>query len=391
MSKTGNPMTDKNNQLIVITGAKGSGKTSLALSYLPPSKIGRLAVIDNENSANNFRQNLMDMGKDFGLYINTMERFKNLPGDDDLMSRIAKGTAPWAGANEQSAFVDYFKYIIAQINQIPLNKYDALVIDTGEKLESGMAAYVEANKKVFGITDTAYGKIWSNGVFPLYANLIQGIYDRGISTVILNFHLKNVWENKRPVPGKVSHSGKKILYQLSSLMIWLVNDGRNPNGEPAGLVLKERLGKVGITEDDEWAIKTMLPPRLPVATWKEIRRYMQEGYDIRNPKSTEIRNDQENDMISELLNDKQMSLMLEDARAEREQNAIAMADAGLLPTQSQETMTIGGESEAPMTKTKLIETWVKSGKGTVPALLKVLREKGIGDENLAERWNEVME
>lgn len=391
MTKVGNPITDKNNQLVVITGAKGSGKTSLALSYLPPSKVGRLAVIDNENSANNFRQNLMDMGKDFGLYLNTMERFKNLPGDDDLLSRISVGKMPWAGTSEQNAFTDYFKYIVEQINQIPVGKYDCLVIDTGEKLESGMSAYVESNKKVFGITDTGYGKIWSNGVFPLYANLIQGIYDRGISTVIMNFHLKNVWQDRRPVAGKVSHSGKKILYQLSSLMIWLVNDGRNPNGEPAGLILKERMGKVGITEDDEWEIKTMLPPRLPVATWKEIRRYMAEGYDIRNPKSTEVRNDAENDMISELLNDKQMALMLEDAKIEREQNAIAMADAGLLPTQSTETVTIGGESEAPMTKTRLIETWVKSGKGTVPALLAALRNKGIGDENLAERWQEVME
>ena len=86
-------------------------------------------------------------------------------------------------------FVDYYNYVLGEINQIPRNKYELLVVDTGEKLEAGMAAYVDANKKLLGVTNTSYGRLWTEGVFPLYENLIQAIYDRGISTVILTFHL----------------------------------------------------------------------------------------------------------------------------------------------------------------------------------------------------------
>ena len=388
-TKQGAPMTQPTKQLIVITGPRGVGKSTLAATYLPPSKIERVVVIDNENSMNNFRQNLIRLGKDFGKYINTLERFKHkLPASDDLLNRIDKGNMPWTDANERSAFIDYYKHVLGEISELPAGKYDTLIVDTGERLEAGMAAYVEANKSKFGITDTGYGKLWINGVYPLYTYLLQGLWDRGISTVILTFHLKNVWEGKRPIPGKVTHAGKKLLYYLSSLMLWLVNDNRNPNGEPAGLVLKERMGRVE-TDGDDWNIKTMLPPRIPVCDWKHIRQYLETGYDIINPGPTEVRSEKETEMISELMTDAQIRLMLADAEIEREQNAIQMAESGLIPVVEQEKIEIGQNGDIPQTKAQAITKWKSLGK-PLPALLSKLREKGIREEQIAERWDEVI-
>lgn len=387
--KQGEPLTLSTNQLVIITGARGTGKTTLAATYLPPSQIGKVVYIDNENSANNFRRNLFALGKDFGYYVSTMERFANMPTDNDLLDRIAKGDAPWVGKNEQSMFVDFFLYLMEEIKKIARDKYKVLVVDTGERLEAGMAAFVEANKRRFGVTDTSYGKLWTNGVYPLYTHLLQGVWDRGIDTVILTFHLKNVWENKRPVPGKVTHAGKKLLYYLSSLMIWLVNDSRNPNGEPAGLVLKERLGHVGI-KGDAWDIKTMLPPRVPICTWANINDYLEKGYDVAHPQPEEMVSSDEHNMISELLNDTQIRLMLEDAAIEREENAIQMAQAGLLPTMETESVEISdnGDSDLPHSKPDAIIKWMTMGR-LVPELLAKLREKEIGDDQIADRWGEV--
>lgn len=388
--KEGQPMTTANpNQLFVFTGPRGSGKTTLALTYLPPSQLDKVVVIDSENSANSFRQAINKQNKDFGLYINLLERFKDkLPTDDDLLKRISNGNIPWSDGKEQGMFIDLYQHILERVNQIPHGKYKYLVIDTGEKLEAGIAAYAELNKKKLGITDTAYGKLWVNGVFPLYQYLLQGIWDRGIETISINFHLKNVWEGKRPVPGKTTHGGKKILYYLSSLMVWLVNDSRNPSGAPAGLVLKERMGKVGIA-NDEWDIKTMIPPRIPNCTWKDINRYLKDGFNNASPNEREIMSASEREMISELLTDAQVRLMLADIETEREQNAIAMAEAGILPTTEVSTMTTEEVSDLPTTRSEAIVRWKSMGK-PVGTLLKKLNERGIADDQIAGNWEQLI-
>ncbi len=393
MNKQGDPIQHSRQRLFVFTGPRGSGKTTLACEELPPSQIDKMVYVDFENSGNNFREKINRRGKDFGLYINTLERFgHSLPSNDDLLARIDRGDAPWVGGKEQNMFIDFFKYTIAEVNQIPNNKYKTVVFDTGEKLEAGMAAYVEANKRKFGVTDTGYGRLWTVGVYPLYQHILQGLWDRGIDTVILNFHLKNVWEGKRPVPGKVTHAGKKLLYYLSSLMIWLVNDSRNPHKEPAGLVLKERLGDVDINEkEDRWINKTMLPPRIPTCDWDHINDYLKKGYNYANPDPREIPTDAERDMISELLNDIQIRLMLEDMALEREQNTIALAEAGILPTMQEETVTISGDDESggPKTKAEAIIRWKSVGR-PLPELLKKFKERGVTDENLAEHWESMV-
>lgn len=393
-TKQGNPIQHNNNQLVTATGAKGTGKTTFLCEFLRPSEINLAVYIDNENSGNRFREQINSRGADFGKYINTMEQFTKLPTDNDLLDRIANNKVPWASDTEKHTLVDFFKYFLGEIAQVPRSKYKSFIIDTGEHVEAGMAAYVDVNKKQFGVTND--WTLWTMGVYPLYRFILQGIWDRGIPNILMGFHIKDAAEgwgkSYRKIPGKVKPSGKPILKQLSSLMVWLVNDSRNPNGEPAALVLKERMGLVDIDKErDEWINKTMIPKRLPICTWEEIRRYLKEGYNISNPKSTEIPSDAEMDMISELLNDAQTRLMIEGAKIEQQEQLIMLSESGLLPMSAAiEPIKISdNESQTPKTKVEAIVRWKSVGR-SLPELLKKFRERGVTDDNLAEHWGSMV-
>jgi hypothetical protein len=127
----------------------------------------------------------------------------------------------------------------------------------------------------------------------------------------MSSHLKTPWHDKKPIPGKVAPSGKSLLYKISSLMLWLVNEPNNMDGAPAGLVLKERLGQLEINkETDEWEPRRMLPRRIPHCTWNDIHRYLVEGCDLSSPAEGEMMSESEKEMISELLTNEQMRLMI---------------------------------------------------------------------------------
>lgn len=319
------------NELVIITGARNTGKSLLAATYLPPDKVGRVYVHDSENSMNRVLVGQEKSGHKFGRYVDLKARFSDLPGEDDLLDRINAGELPWVSQGAKSNLVDYYQYILNDIaTNLTPGKYDVYIHDTLEKFEAGMAAWVESNKRLAGVTSTAYGKLWSEGIFVLYENLLTSLYSRGVKTVILCSHLKTPWHDKRPVMGKVVPSGKKILYRLSSLMLWLVNDRRNSDGAPAGLVLKERMGDLAVV-DGKWQIRRMLPRRIPHCEWEDIRRYLREGTDFDNPAPGEAMSQAEKAMISELLTDEQMQLMIlaaEQDLAEAQQQSVLTGSGG---------------------------------------------------------------
>ena len=309
------------NEVIVVTGARGTGKSTLAGTFLPPSKIDKTYVHDSENSMNNIVAHLAANDLAFGHYVDLKARFSNLPSDDDLLAHINAGRLPWISERAKSSLADYYLYILDDLaRNLTPGRYSLYVHDTLEKLEAGMVAWVETNRKQAGVTTLAFGKLWTTGVYPLYEHFLSSIFGRGVETIILCSHLKNPWSGNRPVVGKVAPSGKKILYKLSSLMLWLVNDRRNADGTPAALVLKERMGQLTPNpNEDSWLPKRMLPERIPHCTWMDIRRYLSEGCNLSNPAEGESMTEAEKDMISELLTDEQMRLMILDAEKELEE------------------------------------------------------------------------
>lgn len=364
-------------QIIVITSAKGTGKSIAAATFLPPDRLDEVFVHDSERSMNRIIQGHKSLGKSFGYYNNLDSRFSDLPTDDDLLSRINKGNLPWVDTKQRNAMIDYYEYILDDIDKnLTRGKYSVYIHDTLEKLESGMAAWVEANKRESGVRSTAFGKLWTEGVYPLYQNLCEAIFDRGVRTIILTSHLKNPWIDNKPVVNKVVPSGKKILYKLSALMLWLVNEPKNPNGEPAAIILKERMVKMKV-EDGKWKPKRVIPPRIPLFNWDMLNEYIdKELYDANNPAEGETLSDDEKDMISEMLNDKQMELML---LAQKEATYEAKAQSGMLGTAETKDFN-------PATNKPVEEDDIAPGlrEGAIPAALRLAIENGKGNVEIKQ-------
>ena len=199
---------------------------------------------------------------------------------------------------------------------------------------------MDNNTRLAGVSSKAHGRFWTEGVYPLYEQFIGAIHARGVERIILNSHLKTPWEDNRPVPGKVAPAGKKLLYRMSSLMLWLVNDFGNADGAPAGLVLKERLGQLMPDEDGVWRTKRMLPRRIPHCTWVDVNRYLKEGCDLADPAPGEMPSGSEMDMISELLSDAQMQLMI--LAAEKDLEELRQES---MPMLGGEGFSVGGKQE----------------------------------------------
>jgi septum formation inhibitor-activating ATPase MinD len=164
-------------QLIVITGSKGSGKSTAAATIAPPSEADKVFVIDTENSMSDIVDQIQ-----FGQYVRAYERMKL---DATMLESIAKGDLPWVSDSQRGAMADYYHWFITMLkDRLVEDKYKYLVIDTVEPLEMAFTAAIQANPKAFGWSGSkAYGKIETEGVRPLYEHLFEAIYARGIETI----------------------------------------------------------------------------------------------------------------------------------------------------------------------------------------------------------------
>jgi len=360
------------NDLIVITGARNTGKSFAAATYLHPSEIGAAFVHDSEKSMNRVNERLTAKGLSFGHYGDLNARFSDLPGDDDLLSRISKGQLPWVDKQQKSSLIAYYEYILHDLDT-NLHGHRVYVHDTIEKLEAGMAAWVEEHKKQSGVTRLAFGGLWTQGVYPLYEHFVASIFGRGVETIIFTSHLKTPWVDKRPVVGKVAPAGKPLLYKLSSLFLWLVSDRTNNDGAPAGLVLKERMGDLVPDENDEWVISRMLPERIPHCTWKDIREYLEHGCDLTNPADGETMTPSERTMISELISDEQMRLMILGAEQD-----LAEAQSGLISN------TINGNGGHDFDVNAAMESKEESAPKSTNEIVLEMATDGVSAQDIAD-------
>lgn len=295
-------------RVICITGAKGSGKTTAAILRAPPNEIEKLCVFDTEDSASD----LLHLG------FTHIRLYDKLRVGGDMLERLAKGEVPWVDQQGRNALIGYYEYFIDRLNTVlQPGKFKYFAIDTVEPIEAAMTAAVESGRRVFGWSGTrAYGRMETEGVRPLYAGLLEAVAQRGVEYVLLTSHLKSVWLDDKPVPGKVKPGGRlKLLSQLSSAMFWLV-PGDDPSGAPAALVLKARMGKVEAV-NGRWEVRRVLPERIPVFTWDRVSEYHEIPAGLAAPADDERMSDGERQMISELLTDKQFELMVESAKLRR--------------------------------------------------------------------------
>lgn len=305
-----------NKSLIVITGSRGVGKTTAAATLLPPSQVSRVFYHDGEHSTNRIAEQLAERGLAFG-YLNHLDArwTKDMPANTDLLERIAKGKLPWATTKEKNSLIDFWHYIVSDINSNMLpGKFRVYVHDPVERLEAAMAAWVADNREAAGWQRLGMGEMWTQGFYPLYRNFMEAIFARGVETIIFTAHLGTPWSEggKGTIPGKVKVRAKPELFKLAQLYVWLVEEPRNADGAPAGIILKERLGLLSINAaTDTWVSRAGLPHRIPHFTWGDVQRYLELGFDMTNPAPGEILTRQEAQLIDEtFFSDAQMQLML---------------------------------------------------------------------------------
>lgn len=317
-------------QLIVITGNKGAGKSTAAATVAPPSEADKVFVIDTENSMSDIVDQI-----NFGCYVRAYERFKL---DANMLTKVAKGELPWVTDTQRGAMADYYHWFIKMLDEKLTNgKYKYLVIDTVEPLEMSFAAAIEADKKTFGWSGSkAYGKLETEGVRPLYENLLEAIYARGIETIVLTTHLHSVWQDDKPILNKIKPGGRlTVLTRLSTLMFWLVPNVGNEDGAPAAIVLKARMGKMTATPTG-WQTRRILPQRIPHFSWMDVDNYKANPANLAEPGYGETPTASEQEMISEMLTNEQMRLMVAGAEIQLKQ----MQDSPMLtkPTVSTEAI-----------------------------------------------------
>ena len=314
-------------KLIGLTGGKGTGKSQAAAYFARPSEIHEVLYFDTEDSTSDILRQLKENNLSFGTHVRMYERLLiNSEEQDDILSSLSAGRVPWVGSGRKkaSALADYFDYFTLRLNQATEEKKEDgtpkhrfLAIDTMGPILAGMVAMVEQNPSKFGwCGSTAYGKLEVEGVRPLWENLFEGCAQRGIEWIILTSHIKSVWHDKAPVLNKVKPGGRqKLLARLAALWFWVMIDPTNADGAPAALKLKGRLGQLGVTEDDWWEQRVVLPERIPHFTWKDVWGYLDNPADPTNPKPGERMSESERYMCSEFLNEAQMALMMVSAEA----------------------------------------------------------------------------
>jgi len=308
-------------KIIVITGAKGIGKTTAAITYVPPSKIGQLLYIGTEDSASDLEH----------LGFEHVRMYDRLAPTEDMLALLDAGRPPWVSKEQRNAWVGYYDHLVKILNQkLKSGKYKYLVIDTVGPVEMAMTAAVESDRQKFGWSgQTTYGKKEVEGVRPLYDNLLEAISRRGVETIILTSHLKSVWVDHKPVLDKIKPGGRlKLLSTISSMMVWLV-PGNSASKAPAGLILKARMGLTTPGEGDFWDTQAVLPERMPVFTWRQVAHYQANPPDFANPAPGERMSDDEQDMISELLSDKSMELMILNKQQELQRASGGMMSVGV--------------------------------------------------------------
>lgn len=399
------------NGVVVVTGAHNTGKTTFALTSVLPDDLGLVYYHDAERSGNRALADFESQGLELGHYLDLEARFSPKPGKgeaylpktDDLIARLDQNQLPWATSAEQTALQQYWHHVKSDIaeHMIP-GKYKVYIHDTIVTLEAGMAAWVQDHKGLgsglAGWTTYGYGKMWTEGVYPLYRGFLQGIFDRGIELIILIAHLKSPWfgqgDNAKRIPGKVEPQGKPVLKLLSSLMLWLEN-ADNPDGAPAGIVLKERLGSIKAVATGEdgkkrWSVRRMIPRRIPHCTWFQdadpaiaalgsIEYYLEHGCDLSMPKKGETLSQASKDMIGHTLTDAQMRYMVAEAETSRavEQQKLVKSGARVPVVNPAQALSNGsGEVTVARAMVDQVKEQIEQAGGA--AVVDTLREQIIG-------------
>lgn len=298
-------------QIYFITGSKGAGKTTAAFSFLRARDYGKCFYVDTEDSASDILRGNKELGLELGKYVRAYER---IPTNLDIIKELSENKVPWATEKEKGALLQFYQWFIKVVHdELKKDKFDTFVLDTVEPLEAAVTAYVEDQKSKVGWSGRRdFGRMETEGVRPMLDGIFEGIHRLGVKRIILISHIKPVWLENKPVLNKIEPGGRLALWsRISTGMFWLVPNFNNADGAPAALILKGRFEKRVLDKESGFVVpRRILPQRMPRFSYADMLRYEEKPADLAHPNDDEKPTPAELDMMSELLNDKQMELMI---------------------------------------------------------------------------------
>lgn len=258
-------------EVLGLTGEFASGKTLFGLLLSPEP--GTTLLYDVEKSAGTYHKS---PGNDHGF------PFDRVDVPSEMLKLKPKGWKP----------EDVYVWWKAHIRSVTPGKYRVIGLDPVSEIESGLADYVMSHPGEFGKTAEQYkrsaGLFWGD-VKEAWKMDLTDIASR-CQCFYFTSHMSAVFAGSAPVPGKRKAKGKETLMELASLYLQLERKpdaAGNKPAKPSAIVMKDRLALTRIGADGEPEIIPILPPRLPVATPAEIRKYMITPPDYRDLKPGE--------------------------------------------------------------------------------------------------------
>jgi hypothetical protein len=220
--------------------------------------------------------------------------------------------------------IDTFTWWWADVKATKPGQFDVIMIDTISEIEDGLVEWVQKNPTYFGHSSGQYAKMsgimWGD-VKTLWKTILSDLASR-CQTFVFCAHMANIWQGDRPT-GKRKPKGKETLMELASLYLLMERkadaQGKMP-AKPAANVLKSRLVHISFDETTMEMRDPVpcLPPRIPVCTPAEIRKYMLTPPDYANLKPEEMVHE---DKLSQ---DERELLALQKSEADRDTERMRM-------------------------------------------------------------------
>lgn len=262
MSEERKPLWPKAIEVVGGTGEYESGKTTFGLTICPGEET---LYYDFEKSGATYES---DLG------------FTRIDVPAEMQKKHPNGYKP----------IDVFNWWIGHVRSQRAGQYRVIVADPASDIEQGLADWVASNPRYFNRTPGQYlkmsGLMW--GDMKAYWKTILADIAARCETFYFTTHMANVWKGDKPSKERKA-KGKETLFEMASLYLKFERK-KDEDAVPSAVVLKSRLSKITVDEDDEdGEVKSipLLPPRLPVATPAAVRRYMKNPPDYANLKPEE--------------------------------------------------------------------------------------------------------
>lgn len=297
------------------SGETESGKTMFGLSIDPNCRNFDVApttvVWDFEGSADPYKSGLnfdhRDLSEIVRLHVGTSRRYKPI----DLYYAWNQDVKSLGPAN-----------------------YRVGMVDTFSDVESGLIEWVRQNPKEFGRTANEYIKAASMFLWPdvkaFAKQLIFGDLRPIFQTFYTTHHLKNSWDGGKKTGDRIAE-GLDVLEKLASLHLRFdrrpTAKNKSAPEKPSAIRGKARLIQFGKTPEED---RSILPPRLPVATPQAIREYIKNPPDFNNLKKEEQLPDQSLTDDQKLLINQDIAFTNMEAAKAHQQQAELMNSAAQL-------------------------------------------------------------